>query len=268
MDARRFDLFARGVAKIGTRRLLIRSMAIAASGTVTASSIVRADGDLAVGGADGSSVCPPSRRPTRKVTGVAPFPAFVVAGTCDDLDESTSYNLIDAGSDEADDKPQGADHAIPVARSSTSIRVVLDDLIADPHSIIVRAGGSNKQLIACGEIGGVLTNSSLAHGLKEQNGSGYAGIAQLTGADTQTSIEIFVAQDLFQLVDSWDGATVITTIDVNLREKPTEDSAVITVLPEGTVLSVTGPEQGAWIPVTDEASGDSGYVNIAYVEIQ
>jgi Bacterial SH3 domain len=269
MDARRFDLIARGVAENGTRRSLIRSLAVVVAGTVTTRRIVRADGEPAgTGGSDGATVCPPSRRPARKVTGVAPFPTFVVGGVCDDLDESTSYNLIDAGSDESDDDPQGAGTAVRVARSMTSIRVRLDDLISDPHSIIIRAGGSTKELIACGEIGGVLTNNSLAFGLKEQNGSGYAGIAQLKGADSQTSIEVLLAQDLFELVDSWDGAVVVTTIDVNLRKKPSEDADVITVLGEGTVLTVTGPEEGEWIPVENQATGDTGYVNIAYVEIQ
>lgn len=268
MDIRRFDRFARGVARMGTRRSLIRSLALAAGGTFTAHGLARADGDPAVGGSDGTTVCPPSRRPARKVTGVAPFPAFVVGGACDNLDEATSYNLIDAGSDDSGDSPEGAAPAIRVAKSLTSIRVPLDDLIAEPHAIVIRAGGSNKELIACGEIGGVRVNSTLAHGLKEQNGSGYAGIAHLKGANGQTAIDIFLAQDLFELADSWDGAIVVTTIDVNLRTQPSESGDVIAVLAEGTVLTVTGAEIGDWIPVENGATGDTGYVNIAYVEIQ
>ncbi len=269
MDAGRFDSIARGVARIGTRRSLIRSVAIAAGGTLAAGSIVQADSDLSgVGGSDAATVCPPSRRPARKVTGVAPFPAYVVGGTCNDLDESTSYNLIDAGSDDSGDDTQGASQAIRVARSMTTIRVRLEDLVAEPHSIVIRAGGSNKELIACGEIGGVYKNNALAQGLKEQNGSGYAGIAQLKGVDSQTSIDILIAQDLFELVDSWEGAIVVTTIDLNLRKQPSEESEVIQVLGEGTVLTVTGPESGTWIPVEDGATGATGWVSIAYVEVQ
>jgi Bacterial SH3 domain len=268
MDARRFDLLSRGIARFGSRRTLLRSFALAAGSAAASTRAVRADGDLAVGGSDGVAVCPPSRRPTRQVTGVAPFPAFVVAGVCDDLDERTSYNLIDAGSDDAGETTTGADAAVRVERSMTSIRVPLDDLLAEPHAIIIRAGGANKELIACGEIGGVLNSTTVALGLKERNGSGYAGVANLRGTAGQTAIDIFIAQDLFELANSWEGAIVVTTIEVNLRTQPSESADVITVLAEGTVLTVTGPETGAWIPVENGATGDTGYVNLAYVEVQ
>lgn len=267
MDARRFDLLARGIARIGSRRTLLRSLAIAAGGTMTATT-VRADAELNGVGSDGSAVCPPSWRPTRRVTGVAPFPAFIVAGTCSDPDGKISYNLIDAGAEEAGDEPVGASGAISVWRSMTSIRVRLDDLLAEPHALVVHAGGTNDEMIACGEIGGVLTDGSVAFGLRERNGSGYAGTTQLRGVDGQTSVEVFVAQDLFEIMDSWEGAIVVATIDVNLRDEPSEDGAVIDVLGEGTVLTVTGEARGEWLPVVNNATGDEGYISSLYVEVQ
>jgi hypothetical protein len=267
MDARRFDLLARGIARLGSRRTLLRSLAIAAGGTVTAST-VRADAELTGTGSDGSGVCPPSWRPARTVTGIPPFPAFIVAGTCADPNERTTYNLIDPGSEEAGDDPTGASGAIPVWRSMTSIRVRLDDLLAEPHALVVHAGGSNDAMIACGEIGGILTDGSTAFGLREQNGSGYAGIATLTGADAQTSVNVYVAQELYQIMDSWEGVTVVTTIDVNLRDKPSEDGAVIEVLGEGTTLTVTGEARGEWLPVVNPATDEEGYVSSLYVEVQ
>jgi hypothetical protein len=269
MDARRFDSIVRGVARVGSRRSLLRSLAIATGSTIATASIARADSDLdGVGGSDASTVCPPSRRPARKVTGVAPFPSFVVGGSCDNLDNSRSYNLIDAGSEDSGDDAQGEANAIRVARSMTTIRVRLEDLLDAPHSIVIRAGGSNKEMIACGEIGGVYKNNAVAQGLKERNGSGYAGVAQLRGSDDQTSIDIFLAQDLFELVDSWEGAIVTTTVGVNLRKSPSEDGEIVDVLEEGTVLTVTGSEQGGWLPVKNEATGESGYVSAEYVQIQ
>ena len=57
MDARRFDLLARGFARFGTRRSLLRSFAIAAGATASGATAARAlDADSesfdAVGGTD------------------------------------------------------------------------------------------------------------------------------------------------------------------------------------------------------------------------
>ena len=108
MDARRFDLFARGFARTGTRRSMLRSLAIAVSSSVagaaaTSRTVAAAlDSSDAVGGADANGACPPSRRPTRQVAGVPPFPAEIVGGSCDKPDDSVSYNLIDAGAEGVD----------------------------------------------------------------------------------------------------------------------------------------------------------------------
>src|SRR5262249_40233010 len=134
-----------------------------------------------VGGSTSTSVCPPSRRPTKTVTGTPPFPVFIVGGTCASPDETISYNLIDAGSEQSGGKRQGAKSAIATSSSVTSIRVQLDDLLSKSHAVIVRAGTSSDALIACGEIGGVVVDKSLSLGLQERNGSGYAGIAALSG---------------------------------------------------------------------------------------
>jgi hypothetical protein len=268
MDARRFDLLARGIARIGSRRTLLRSLALAAGGSVAAATGVRADAELNGVGSDGNAVCPPSWRPTRRVTGVAPFPAFIVAGTCDDPDGRTTYNLIDAGSEAAGDDPSGAKGAIAVWRSMTSIRVRLDDLLAEPHALVIHAGGSNDEMIACGEVGGVLTDGGLAFGLRERNGSGYAGMSQLRGVESQTTVDVFVGQELFEIMDSWEGAVVVTTIDVNLRDEPSEQGGVIEVLGEGTVLTVTGEARGEWLPVVNSATGEEGYVSSLYVAVQ
>ena len=141
MDARRFDLLARGRARIGSRRSLLRSVVIAAGGTAAlpgpALALSSSDADTGTGGptTTGSpAVCPPSRRPPKLVSAVPPSPVFIVGGTCAELDESTSYNLIDAGLAE-DGEARGAKGAIAAATSMTSIRVTLDDLLAEPLQI-------------------------------------------------------------------------------------------------------------------------------------
>lgn len=269
MIARRFDMLARGIARMGSRRALLRSLAVAAGGTITTATTARALDAVNTGvGSEGAAVCPPSWRPTRRVSGVPPFPAFIVAGTCGDPKTNNSYNLIDVGAEEAGDDPTGAGEAVAIWRSLTSIRVRLDDLLAEPHALVVHAGGTNDEMIACGEIGGILTGGSVAFGLRERNGSGFAGAAQLRANDDQTAVEIFVAQELFEIMESWEGVVVVTTIDVNLRKEPSEEGAVIAILGEGTVLTVTGEARGEWLPVVNETTGDTGYVNSRYVEVQ
>lgn len=270
MDARRFDRLARGVARLGSRRSFLRSVAMAAGGSIAVArpALALDSTSSGVGGSTSSSVCPPSRRPTKKVSATAPFPVFIVGGSCDSPDGTISYNLIDAGAQSAGDKRQGAKGAIYAASSVTSIRVRLDDLIAKPHAIVVRADNTSGDLIACGEVGGSIVDRTLAMGLKERNGSGYAGVAALTSDDAQTMVSLYIAQDLFELVDSWEGQTVVATDDINLRDSPSEKGKVVAVLGAGSVLTVTGPAQDDWIPVTNEVTGDSGWVNINYVEIQ
>ena len=122
MDGRRFDLLARGFAHFGTRRTLLRSLAVAATATAAGATTVRALDSTAegVGGTDATGACPPSRRPTRRVTGAPPFPLFLVGGTCNDIDESISYNLIDAGAEVEGADPQGSSSAIISVRSLTT----------------------------------------------------------------------------------------------------------------------------------------------------
>ena len=114
----------------------------------------------------------------------------------------------------------------------------------------------------------MLSNGAIAFGLQERNGSGFAGTAEIAEADDQSRVNVLISQDLFELVDSWEGTTVVTIIDVNLRSEPGEDAGVITVLAEGTVLTVTGPAEGEWLPVEVDETGETGYVSSTYVDIQ
>lgn len=270
MDARRFDLLARGMARFGSRRTFLRSFAVAAGGSIAGSTTEGAfaatDADTGKGGT-AAAKCPPSRRPTKRVSAVPPFPVFIVGGTCSKLDESVKYNLIDAGTAESG-KRRGAAGAIAAAGSKTSIRVALDDLLAKPRTVVVRAGSSSNEVIACGEIGGVPVDDTITIGLRERNGSGYAGVASLAADGAQTTVNVYAAPDLFELVDAWEGATVVATDDINLRKEPSEDADVIAVLGAGSTLTVTGPAEGNWLPVVNDATGDEGYVNASYVEVQ
>ena len=61
-----------------------------------------------------------------------------------------------------------------------------------------------------------------------------------------------------------EGSTVVVTAaGLNLRAGPATAAAVVAVLPQGTTLTVTGPSATGdgytWWPVTDPATGQSGY---------
>jgi uncharacterized protein YraI len=54
------------------------------------------------------------------------------------------------------------------------------------------------------------------------------------------------------------GASSATTTETNLRSGPGGDTAVLTVLPAGTPLSIDGPAENGFVPVT--GNGTSGWV--------
>ena len=73
----------------------------------------------------------------------------------------------------------------------------LADLLAEDHSLKVHLSKEQIQIyLACGDIGGALdANGALIVGMKEQDGSGYAGIAYLEEqANGTTSVSVMIAQ--------------------------------------------------------------------------
>ena len=156
----------------------------------------------------------------------------------------------------------------PVASSVTSLRVTLDELLDEPHAVIVRAGTSDDELIACGEVGGMRMGDTIDLGLQERNGSGFAGIAQLTGAEDQTRrLDLRRPRSLrpdqhLGRPDRGDHG------DVNLRAGPPRYSASSPCSPPAPVLTVTADADGNWLPVDVDDTGDEGYVSADYVEVQ
>lgn len=66
------------------------------------------------------------------------------------------------------------------------------------------------------------------------------------------------------------GTLVTTTDQVNLRDAPTTDGNIVTELPAGTQLQVTGPFSEAgqcdWWPVTATETGQAGFVIEQYLQ--
>ncbi len=124
-------------------------------------------------------------------------PVHIHSGTCDELGEVVfPLNPIQ----EAEGITEGNENATRVETSVTTLDVALADLLAEDFAI--NAHLSEEEIgtyIACGEIGGVpLPDGAIAIGLREQEGSRFAGIAYLAPAVdnvAQTNVSIFVVAE-------------------------------------------------------------------------
>ena len=118
---------------------------------------------------------------------MASHPAHIHVGTCAEPGEVV-FPLSNVGGDyQMDGTPMagmsmtGAESAIPVEASVTTVQVSLADIVAGDHTIVAHESDENIQnYIACGDVGGVMLGASdLPVGLGPLNDSGYSGIAWL-----------------------------------------------------------------------------------------
>jgi hypothetical protein len=295
MDARRFDALARALTHAPTRRDVLRQLPIlagvAALGTKYASAdtgsgsgpqvIISTPTPAPVGGSStgstagtgtstGSggtvSVCLPIAKTGADDAALPPYVASIIQGTCDTADGTTVFELLEVSDA---DGVVGVPPAALVARSVTTVRSPLDDLIGERHSIAVRVSGDDPTLVACGEIGGIRDGDELAVGLKERNDSGFSGISVIRGADESSLVYIYLGRGLSTIstAPAPVNSSVTATADINLRAEPAADAEILTVVGAGTELTVTGASVGDWIPVDDPISGLSGYVSTQFVEV-
>ena len=68
------------------------------------------------------------------------------------------------------------------------------------------------------------------------------------------------------------GTTVVTTAEVNMRDAATTEGNVVSTLPAGTSLEITGPFEDAgeldWWPVSNPATNQTGFVREDFLEAQ
>ncbi|MGE3797309.1 MAG: SH3 domain-containing protein [Thermomicrobiales bacterium] len=285
MDAPRFDALARAFSSAPSRRSLLKAMSVMAAGAaVLRPAVVNAD--TAVGGSQtvdttgtggttestggtdtgGTAVCLPITRNGTDAGFAPPFFAEIIEGSCDTADGSSVFELLDI---EANEGMTAVPPAALMGRSVTTVESSLQDLIDTRHSIVVRASIDDPSLVACGEIGGNLQGDELAAGVRERNNSGFSGVSLLRGTNGSTLVYVFLGQGLSTVTTAAAaiGSVVVTTADVNLREQPAVDSAIITVIPTGSELSVTGASVGEWVPVEVPGTGEAGYVSGQFVEV-
>lgn len=132
-------------------------------------------------------------------------PAHVHSGTCAELGDVvaplTSLTLAGGGTGADESVSDDISMAIPAEYSFTTVPLSLDEMMAADHAINVHESPENIQTyISCGDIGGTVdANGTLVVGLRELNGSDYAGIAVLspsTEAEGSTDISVFIAGGL------------------------------------------------------------------------
>jgi hypothetical protein len=131
--------------------------------------------------------------------GAASHPAHIHSGTCADLGGvvlplSNLTDLAPTG------EVVGADTAVMAVSSWTLVDAPMADILAGEHAINVHLSEDDiDTYIACGDIGGVLTSNeddgdALIVGLRELNGSGWAGIAWLGQMGDQTEVSVTLIQ--------------------------------------------------------------------------
>jgi hypothetical protein len=134
-------------------------------------------------------------------------PIHIHAGSCPDVGEVVAplNDLAIAAGNMSDADTSMGDMArgIPVEYSFTTVELPLDAIMGGEHAINVHESAENiSNYIACGDLAGTVdANGSLAIGLQELNGSGYAGVALLSpnAEDAgSTDVWVFLARDLHE----------------------------------------------------------------------
>ena len=105
-------------------------------------------------------------------------PAELHLGTCAEIGElvHTLSNLMLTSGD-----PLGQQSATPVEQSFTIVPFTVGQLVETNHVVAVQASPESSEVVACGEIGGVMNpDGTLAAGMRSMNGSGLSGVAYFT----------------------------------------------------------------------------------------
>ena len=130
-------------------------------------------------------------------------PVTINAGSCRALDEIV-LPLGDAGDqlpvdgEPAASDPVGAETAVQVDGSITSVQLPLADLIAGDYAVVVHASADEIDSgVACGDVGGRMVGENLLPiGLAQVDESGTSGIAVLEdNGDGTTRVSVFVTKE-------------------------------------------------------------------------
>jgi hypothetical protein len=125
-----------------------------------------------------------------------PRPSHVHEGDCDEpgaVVQGLTPLTVPSG------PTAGNDEAVLAEAAFSSIPLSVDEMLAADHSLKVHLSAEQIDVyLVCGDIGGALdADGALIVGLKEQDGSGYTGIAYLVpNASGQTSVSVMIGKVL------------------------------------------------------------------------
>ena len=88
------------------------------------------------------------------------------------------------------------DAAYQVLISETSIDGTIEDLLASEHAVLIYEGDEAMDAIACGNVGGALTGTTLTTGLAEAGVPGHIGFALFQAEEDQTVVRVVLGHGL------------------------------------------------------------------------
>lgn len=138
-------------------------------------------------------------------------PAELRLGTCAEMGElvhSLSNLMLTSGD------LLGQENATPVEQSFTIVPFTVSQLVETNHVVAVQASPESSEVVACGEIGGVMNpDGTLAAGMRSMNGSGLSGVAYFTpnpGYESSLVTILLVSEDAPAADPAAGGATELS----------------------------------------------------------
>src|SRR5919107_3237580 len=139
-------------------------------------------------------------------------PARVHEGSCEALGPVAFRLNGVGGSVDLDNAPIATptavnpDAAYQVLTSETTIDGTIEDLLAGEHAVMIYESDEAMDAIACGNVGGALTGTTLATGLAEAGVPGHIGFTLFRSEGDQTAVLVVLGHGLAPVSASGAGA--------------------------------------------------------------
>jgi hypothetical protein len=127
------------------------------------------------------------------------MPARLQQGTCAEIGPvAFALNGVDAtedadGNELAAPQGVGAESAVEVHASVTTVAATLDAILSGGHALIVYlSDDAMDQPVACGDVGGIVVGEDLVVGLEARGDEGMSGVALFRAAGEETVVSVFL----------------------------------------------------------------------------